>query len=629
MRIARALVGLGAVTSSSLAPVSAVVERRLGAPGRPAAGAGRDGVLRDERASRDHRDARQRTERAQRPGRPHRRRLGRRASTAPPATTGCAARRRHAPPSPERIIQVPDNPNLEPGNGPFTIELRYRTQENFGNITQKGQAQTQGGQWKIQAPQGIPSCLFKGSGGQVATGAKTPLNDEQWHNLTCVLTSTGVTMYVDGEFRNRKNGPTGTIDNNIPMTIGGKINCDQIDDHLRLLLRPDRLHQDHQGGQPQPDRRLLQLLLRADLRLRLVGLGGRRRQPDPVRLGLRRRADVDGGQPVPHLRRAGHLHRPAHGDRQPGGHRQRDQPVTVEDAGRSRARSSTSPPRRRRPTTASPTVTVPAAAAPGDRLLMVLSYNNLTRTVSAPTGVTGWTQLDSVAAGTMGTVAWTKVVQPGDPGTPVTVPLSGAAKYTLTLADYTGTEATPSVDFAQRDRRGDHELAPDADRDRVRGRLGRVVLGRQVRHDDRLDAAASVTTRRTACGADGGRICSALADSGAALPPGPYGNIEATTNAPSDKATMWSFVLRTLDGRPAAQPAADGRLLLRRARCSTATSTRPTPIDPDGTITSYAWDFGDGDTSTRGQPRATPSRRPGTYDVDADRHRRRRRVRQR
>ena len=57
----------------------------------------------------------------------------------------------------------------------------------------------------------------------------TPLNDEQWHDLTCVLTSTGVTMYVDGELRNRKNGPTGTIDNNFPMTIGGKIDCDQID----------------------------------------------------------------------------------------------------------------------------------------------------------------------------------------------------------------------------------------------------------------------------------------------------------------------------------------------------------------------------------------------------------------
>ena len=82
-------------------------------------------------------------------------------------------------------------------------------------------------------------------------------------------------------------------------------------------------------------------------------------------------------------------------------------------------------------------MTVPASAAPGDRLLMVLSYNDLSRTVSAPTGVTGWTQLDSVAADTMGTVAWTKVVQPGEPGHTVAAPLSGKAKYTLTLAAYT------------------------------------------------------------------------------------------------------------------------------------------------------------------------------------------------
>lgn len=132
------------------------------------------------------------------------------------------------PAQPERVIQVPDNINLEPGNENFTIEIRYRTKEKFGNIIQKGQAQARGGQWKIQNPKGIPSCLFKGSIGRVATGAKTPLNDNLWHTLTCVRTSTSVTMYVDGVFRNRKNGSTGTIDNNVQMTVGGKINCDQI-----------------------------------------------------------------------------------------------------------------------------------------------------------------------------------------------------------------------------------------------------------------------------------------------------------------------------------------------------------------------------------------------------------------
>ncbi|MEZ5096589.1 MAG: LamG-like jellyroll fold domain-containing protein [Nocardioides sp.] len=132
------------------------------------------------------------------------------------------------PPSPERIIQIPDSPLLDPGADTFTIEIRYRTKEKFGNITQKGQSASRGGQWKIQNPQGMPSCLFKGSLGRAATRSKVPLNDNEWHVLTCVREPTRVTMYVDGVYMSRKNGMTGTIDNQIPMTVGGKINCNQV-----------------------------------------------------------------------------------------------------------------------------------------------------------------------------------------------------------------------------------------------------------------------------------------------------------------------------------------------------------------------------------------------------------------
>jgi len=136
-----------------------------------------------------------------------------------------------APAVPARVIQVSDNINLEPGASTvtFTIEMRYRTKEKFGNITQKGQATTPGGQWKIQNPLGRPSCLFKGSVGRVSTRVPTAINDNLWHVLTCVRTSTRVTVLVDGVEVNHKNGSTGTIDNSIPMTVGGKINCDQIE----------------------------------------------------------------------------------------------------------------------------------------------------------------------------------------------------------------------------------------------------------------------------------------------------------------------------------------------------------------------------------------------------------------
>ena len=44
------------------------------------------------------------------------------------------------PASPERVIQVPDHINLEPGSatGTFTIEMRYRTSNKFGNIARRG-----------------------------------------------------------------------------------------------------------------------------------------------------------------------------------------------------------------------------------------------------------------------------------------------------------------------------------------------------------------------------------------------------------------------------------------------------------------------------------------------------------
>ena len=81
------------------------------------------------------------------------------------------------PAVPEHVIQVPDNPALEPASNytSFTVEIRFRTKENFGNITQKGQSASRGGQWKIQNPQGRPSCLFKdGNGNRMATRVKTP-----------------------------------------------------------------------------------------------------------------------------------------------------------------------------------------------------------------------------------------------------------------------------------------------------------------------------------------------------------------------------------------------------------------------------------------------------------------------
>lgn len=131
------------------------------------------------------------------------------------------------PPTAERLVVVDDNDALDPDSGVFTVEIRYRTTHNHGNMIQKGQAKAKGGQWKFQQPKGKITCLFKGPDGRATASSRTPLNDGLWHVVRCVRTSTSVTMYVDGEYRSRKNGLTGTINNKVPLTIGGKINCDQ------------------------------------------------------------------------------------------------------------------------------------------------------------------------------------------------------------------------------------------------------------------------------------------------------------------------------------------------------------------------------------------------------------------
>ncbi len=54
------------------------------------------------------------------------------------------------------------------------------------------------------------------------------LNDGQWHTIRCERTATKVVMTIDGTKKRTGNGATGAITNTSVMTIGGKVNCDQV-----------------------------------------------------------------------------------------------------------------------------------------------------------------------------------------------------------------------------------------------------------------------------------------------------------------------------------------------------------------------------------------------------------------
>jgi hypothetical protein len=133
------------------------------------------------------------------------------------------------PANPQRLVQVAHRTALNPGSGDFAVEFRMRTTHSFGNVVQKGQSGASGGYFKFQQPNGKISCLFRGSAGSsTASSGTTRVNDGQWHTVRCERTSSSVTMTVDGVVTGRNRNPTGTIANTKPLTIAGKLNCDQV-----------------------------------------------------------------------------------------------------------------------------------------------------------------------------------------------------------------------------------------------------------------------------------------------------------------------------------------------------------------------------------------------------------------
>ena len=255
-----------------------------------------------------------------------------------------------------------------------------------------------------------------------------------------------------------------------------------------------------------------------------------------------------------------------------------------------------------------PNVTTPSTVSAGDRLVMVLTVNASTRVLSDPTGITGWTVLGTTTSGSMQTRVYTKVATAADASKKVTVTLDLAAKYTMTVADYSSVrnQALIHADLAETVVQAGH-ATPVVD-----APAGSWVVSYWADKTSTTTGFAlpgSVTGRHALCATGTGHVCSSLADSAGAVPTGQYGGLVATADSASNNATTWSIVLRTVE--PNQAPTASFTFACSSAACDfdgTGSS------DVDGSVASYAWDFGDGGTATG----ATPSHdfvTSGTRDV--------------
>jgi Concanavalin A-like lectin/glucanases superfamily len=116
---------------------------------------------------------------------------------------------------------------LNPGTADFAISLRLRFTLPVGNVLQKGQSGTVGGIYKVQLDGGNGKvfCRIKGASGGGGVWSPEPINDGQWHTVTCARTADAITITVDGTQSASVHEPTGLVSNSMPLSIGGKSFC--------------------------------------------------------------------------------------------------------------------------------------------------------------------------------------------------------------------------------------------------------------------------------------------------------------------------------------------------------------------------------------------------------------------
>jgi myo-inositol-hexaphosphate 3-phosphohydrolase/PKD repeat protein len=260
--------------------------------------------------------------------------------------------------------------------------------------------------------------------------------------------------------------------------------------------------------------------------------------------------------------------------------------------------------------TTSHRVAVPGGVRAGDGLVLFFS-SNTTAGITAPAG---WQSLGSVEASGTITRAWRRVAGAGEAGSSVSVVMRRASKANLTLAAYRGTSTANPVARVERagetvERRG--HTTPTVPLPST-GAWALSYWSHKDSSSSTLAAPRGVTVRAAGTHTGSGRVTALLADSGRAVTAGTYGGLTATAGTASRHASMWTVVLAPRAGATRNQPPNPSAGV--ECTVMTCTATAAGSADPDGSIRSYRWDFGDG-ASASGRTVTHRYGAPGTRTV--------------
>src|SRR3954447_16783075 len=121
-------------------------------------------------------------------------------------------------------VTVPSSTAFNTGSKNFTVSIWLKSTRTPSkadwDLIRRGTADTSGGQFKMEYyPDGTTSCGFKGDNGSESIHDGPALDDNQWHQVQCVKTSSSIKLIVDGQTFT-DSASIGAITNEQPVIIG-------------------------------------------------------------------------------------------------------------------------------------------------------------------------------------------------------------------------------------------------------------------------------------------------------------------------------------------------------------------------------------------------------------------------
>jgi PKD repeat protein len=248
---------------------------------------------------------------------------------------------------------------------------------------------------------------------------------------------------------------------------------------------------------------------------------------------------------------------------------------------------------------ASHTVVVPAAVRAGDTLVMFLTTNSTTATVSAT--LPGWRLLQSVDGDQFRGRAWTRQATAADAGSTVAVTTSALSKSTLSLSGYRSTLGASAVTASASVLRSTSATSHSTPAVTVPTAGSWLVSSWSEKSSSTVtwQAPATTTVRSSAAGTGTGKVSSVVGDSAGPVAAGTAGGRTATTSVAVPRTAEFSVVVS-----PGASSANQAPVAAFTSSCSALTCAfdATTSSDPEKAALTYAWTFGDGGTATGAKP---------------------------